>query len=173
VVQTQGDARLFERARVILEKPFGTDLPSARRLNTLVQEMFDEDQVYRVDHFFGREAAQKPQAFRFANVLFEPIWNRQPIDHLEIDVPASLGIDSRGPFNEQTEAFRHMVVTHLFQIWPLWPRSPDRHGAPCHQRGEQGVPLTAANRSVPGGPGPVRGILLGAKGWRPTLTPRP
>ena len=115
-VRTLGEAGLNERARIIMEKPFGTDLPSARRLNALVQDVFDEDQVYRIDHFLGKEAAQNILAFRFANGLFEPIWNRQHIDHIQIDVPETLGIGSRGWTYEQTGAFRDMVVTHLFQI---------------------------------------------------------
>jgi len=116
VVQTLGTARLTERARVILEKPFGVDLPSARRLNALVQEVFDDDQVFRIDHFLGKEAAQNILAFRFANGLFEPIWNRQHIDHVQIDVPEDLAVGTRAAFYEQTGAFRDMVVTHLFQI---------------------------------------------------------
>jgi glucose-6-phosphate 1-dehydrogenase len=116
VVQTLGDAGLAERCRIIMEKPFGTDLASARRLNAVVQEVFDEDQVYRIDHFLGKEAAQNILAFRFANGLFEPIWNRQHIDHIQIDVPETLGIGTRGWTYEQTGAYRDMVVTHLFQI---------------------------------------------------------
>ena len=116
VVRTLADAALVDRARVIMEKPFGTDLPSSRRLNAAVQEIFEEDQVFRIDHFLGKEAAQNILAFRFANGLFEPIWNRQHIDHIQIDVPETLGIGSRGRTYEQTGAFRDMVVTHLFQI---------------------------------------------------------
>jgi glucose-6-phosphate 1-dehydrogenase len=116
VVRTLGDAGLNDRARVIMEKPFGTDLGSAQRLNGVVQQIFDEDQVFRIDHFLGKEAAQNILAFRFANGLFEPIWNRQHIDHVQIDVPETLGVGSRGPFYEQTGAYRDMVVTHLFQI---------------------------------------------------------
>ncbi len=116
VVETLGDAGLTDRARIIMEKPFGTDLPSARLLNAVVAQVFDEDQVYRIDHFLGKEAAQNILAFRFANGLFEPIWNRQHIDHIQIDVPETLGIGSRGRTYEQTGAFRDMVVTHLFQI---------------------------------------------------------
>ncbi|MGH9093493.1 MAG: glucose-6-phosphate dehydrogenase, partial [Acidimicrobiales bacterium] len=116
VVRTLGEAELTERARIVMEKPFGTDLPSARRLNTSVQEVFGDDQVFRIDHFLGKEAAQNILAFRFANGLFEPIWNRQHIDHIQIDVPETLSVGSRGAFYEQTGAFRDMVVTHLFQI---------------------------------------------------------
>jgi glucose-6-phosphate 1-dehydrogenase len=116
VVRTLGEAGLTDRARIIMEKPFGTDLPSARRLNSLVREVFDDDQVFRIDHFLGKEAAQNILAFRFANGLFEPIWNRQHIDHIQIDVPETLGVESRAAFYEQTGAFRDMVVTHLLQV---------------------------------------------------------
>ncbi len=116
VVRTLGEAGLTARSRVIMEKPFGTDLSSARRLNSVVREVFDDDQVFRIDHFLGKEAAQNILAFRFANGLFEPIWNRQHIDHIQIDVPETLGVESRAAFYEQTGAFRDMVVTHLFQV---------------------------------------------------------
>jgi glucose-6-phosphate 1-dehydrogenase len=116
VVRTLGEAGLTDRSRVIMEKPFGTDLHSARRLNSVVREVFDDDQVFRIDHFLGKEAAQNILAFRFANGLFEPIWNRQHIDHIQIDVPETLGVESRAAFYEQTGAFRDMVVTHLFQV---------------------------------------------------------
>ncbi|HXQ61217.1 MAG TPA: glucose-6-phosphate dehydrogenase [Acidimicrobiales bacterium] len=116
VVQTLAQARLTERARIIMEKPFGTDLPTARRLNSVVQGVFDDDQVFRIDHFLGKEAAQNILAFRFANGLFEPIWNREHIDHIQIDVPETLSVGSRAAFYEETGAFRDMVVTHLFQI---------------------------------------------------------
>ena len=116
VVRTLGEAGLTDRSRVIMEKPFGTDLHSARQLNSHVREHFEDEQVFRIDHFLGKEAAQNILAFRFANGLFEPIWNRQHIDHVQIDVPETLGVESRAAFYEQTGAFRDMVVTHLFQI---------------------------------------------------------
>ena len=116
VVQTLGEAGLAERARIIMEKPFGTDLESAKSLNAAVQEVFDERQVFRIDHFLGKEAAQNILAFRFANGLFEPIWNRQHIAHIQIDVPETLEVGARAAFYETAGAFRDMVVTHLFQI---------------------------------------------------------
>jgi len=116
VVQMLGAAGLAERARVIMEKPFGTDLESARALNAAVHEVFAEDDVFRIDHFLGKEAAQNILALRFANGLFEPIWNRDHIDHVQIDVPETLEVGSRAGFYEDTGAYRDMVVTHLFQI---------------------------------------------------------
>ena len=115
-VRLLGDAGLAADARVIMEKPFGTDLASARALNAEVHEVFAEQQVFRIDHFLGKEAAQNILALRFANGLFEPIWNRQHIDHVQIDVPETLSIGSRAGFYEKTGAYRDMVVTHLMQI---------------------------------------------------------
>ena len=124
VLQLIADAKLVERSRIIMEKPFGTDLQSARALNDAVHQIFDEEQVFRIDHFLGKEAAQNILAFRFANGLFEPIWNRDHIDHVQIDVPETLGVDDRVAFYEATGAFRDMVVTHLFQILAFMAMEP-------------------------------------------------
>jgi len=116
VLQTLEDAGLVKGARVVMEKPFGTDLESAVDLNASIHEKFDESQIFRIDHFLGKEAAQNILAFRFANGLFEPIWNRTFIDHIQIDVPEKLSLEGRAAFYEPIGAFRDMVVTHLFQI---------------------------------------------------------
>jgi glucose-6-phosphate 1-dehydrogenase len=110
------EADLVDRSRVIMEKPFGTDLESAVDLNVKLHDVFAEEQIFRIDHFLGKEPAQNILAFRFANGLFEPIWNRNFIDHVQIDVPETLGLGNRAAFYEETGAFRDMVVTHLFQI---------------------------------------------------------
>jgi glucose-6-phosphate 1-dehydrogenase len=116
VISTLRDADLVERSRVVMEKPFGTDLASAIKLNDQVHETFRERQIFRIDHFLGKEAAQNILAFRFGNGLFEPIWNRQFIDHIQIDIPETLGLDRRAGFYEATGAYKDMVVTHLFQV---------------------------------------------------------
>jgi glucose-6-phosphate 1-dehydrogenase len=108
----------------VMEKPFGTDLASAKALNATVHAIFREDQVFRIDHFLGKEAAQNILAFRFANGLFEPIWNRDHIDHVQIDVPETLSVGTRAGFYESTGAFRDMVVTHLFQILGFMAMEP-------------------------------------------------
>ena len=115
-VRILGEAELVDRSRIVMEKPFGTDLASARSLNANLHDVFAEEQIFRIDHFLGKEPAQNILAFRFANGLFEPIWNRNFIAHVQIDVPETLGLGTRAAFYEATGAFRDMVVTHLFQI---------------------------------------------------------
>ena len=123
-VQTLGEAGLVDRARIVMEKPFGVDLESARSLNHELHQVFDEDQIFRIDHFLGKEAAQNILAFRFANGLFEPIWNRNHIDHVQIDVPETLGLEGREKFYEATGAYKDMVVTHLFQVMAFMAMEP-------------------------------------------------
>jgi glucose-6-phosphate 1-dehydrogenase len=124
VVRTLGEAGLVERSRIVMEKPFGTDLASARQLNESIHEVFPEQQIFRIDHFLGKEPAQNILAFRFGNGLFEPIWNRNFIDHVQIDVPETLDVGMRASFYEKVGAFRDMVVTHLFQILAFTAMEP-------------------------------------------------
>jgi len=124
IVYRLGQVGLAERARIVMEKPFGTDLASAIRLNDSLHETFDERQIFRIDHFLGKEAALNILAFRFANGLFEPIWNRQHIAHVQIDVPETLSIGHRIPFYERTGAYRDMVVNHLFQVLAFMAMEP-------------------------------------------------
>jgi glucose-6-phosphate 1-dehydrogenase len=116
VVANLSATGLAKDARVIIEKPFGTDLASARALNQAVLAVFDESQVFRIDHFLGKESVDNVLAFRFANGLYEPIWNRSHLRYVEIDVPETLSIKGRGAFYDATGAYRDMVVTHLFQV---------------------------------------------------------
>jgi glucose-6-phosphate 1-dehydrogenase len=115
-IEQLGAIGLDRGARVITEKPFGTDLASARELNARLRSVFAEECIYRIDHYLGREAVQNLLALRFANGMFEPVWNRNHIDHVQIEVPETLSIEMRGSFYEETGAFRDMVVTHLFQV---------------------------------------------------------
>lgn len=124
VIETIREAGLVEHSRVIMEKPFGENLATALALNTEVHETFQENQIFRIDHFLGKEAAQNILAFRFANGLFEPIWNRNFIDHVQIDVPESLGLDARAAFYEPTGAYKDMVVTHLLQVMAFVAMEP-------------------------------------------------
>ncbi|MDB5972862.1 MAG: glucose-6-phosphate dehydrogenase [Hydrocarboniphaga sp.] len=130
-VRMLGEAGLVAGSRIIMEKPFGTDLASAVILNAKLHEVFDEQQIFRIDHFLGKEPAQNILAFRFANGLFEPIWNRNFIDHVQIDVPETLGLGKRSGFYEQTGAYRDMVVTHLMQILAFMAMEPPTALAPA------------------------------------------
>jgi glucose-6-phosphate 1-dehydrogenase len=106
----------IEESRVIIEKPFGWDLASAQDLNKAVHAVFDESQIFRIDHFLGKESVDNVLAFRFANGLFEPVWNREHIRYVQVDVPETLSIEGRADFYDKTGAYRDMVVTHLFQV---------------------------------------------------------
>ncbi len=123
-VSTIGEAGLARNSRVVMEKPFGSDYASAVSLNRQLHEVFDEEQIFRIDHFLGKEPAQNILAFRFANGLFEPIWHRNNISHVQIDVPETLGLTQRADFYETTGAYRDMVVTHLFQILAFTAMEP-------------------------------------------------
>jgi len=105
-----------KETKLVIEKPFGSDLESARELNSALHDVFDELQIFRIDHFLGKEGIQNILALRFANGLFEPAWDTQHLDYVQIDVPEQLTIEGRGAFYESTGAFRDMVVTHLFQL---------------------------------------------------------
>jgi glucose-6-phosphate 1-dehydrogenase len=110
--------------RVVVEKPFGHDVESAKALNASLLKSLNEDQIYRIDHFLGKETVQNIMALRFANGLFEPIWNRDRIDHVQITVAETIGIGTRGKFYEQTGALRDMVPSHLFQLIAMTAMEP-------------------------------------------------
>jgi glucose-6-phosphate 1-dehydrogenase len=110
--------------RVIIEKPFGHDLASAKALNAEILKTLEEHQIYRIDHFLGKETVQNIMALRFANGLFEPIWNRDRIDHVQITVAESIGVETRGKFYEVTGALRDMVPNHLFQLVAMTAMEP-------------------------------------------------
>ena len=111
-------------SRIILEKPFGQDLESARALNEEVQKVFDEQNVYRIDHYLGKETVQNILVFRFANSIFEPVWNRNYIEYVEITAAETLGVGSRAAFYEETGALRDMVANHLLQLLALTAMEP-------------------------------------------------
>src|SRR5579883_974802 len=110
--------------RTIIEKPFGHDLDSARALNKTISTVLMESQIYRIDHYLGKETVQNILVFRFGNGLFEPIWNRDHIDHVQITVAETVGVESRGGFYEGTGAVRDMVQNHLFQLLSLAAMEP-------------------------------------------------
>ena len=110
--------------RLVIEKPFGTDLASAKALNSELLRLVDEHQIYRIDHYLGKETVQNILVLRFANGMFEPIWNRNHIDHIQITVDEKLGVGHRGSFYDATGALRDMVPNHLFQLLSLVAMEP-------------------------------------------------
>ena len=110
--------------RVIVEKPFGHDLESARALNRQIGTVFDERQIYRIDHYLGKETVQNLMVLRFANGIFEPIWNRRYVDHVQITVAETVGVEGRGGYYEEAGALRDMVQNHLFQLLALTAMEP-------------------------------------------------
>jgi glucose-6-phosphate 1-dehydrogenase len=111
-------------ARIVIEKPFGRDLESARALNNEILKIFDEEQVYRIDHYLGKETVQNILVFRFSGGIFEPIWNRRYINHVQITVAESLGIERRGAYYEEAGALRDMIESHMLQLVALTAMEP-------------------------------------------------
>ncbi len=131
IVERLGKAGLLEESeasggfrRVVIEKPFGSDLASARDLNAHILQYANEKQVYRIDHFLGKDTVQSILAVRFANALFEPVWRREYIDSVQITAAETLGVEARAPFYERTGAFRDMVPNHLFQLLAMVAMEP-------------------------------------------------
>jgi glucose-6-phosphate 1-dehydrogenase len=123
--------------RLIVEKPFGHDLESARELNDDVNTVFSENQIFRIDHYLGKETVQNVLVFRFANGIFEPIWNRNFIDHVQITAAESIGIEGRGPFYEQAGALRDVVQNHMMQLLSFVAMEPPASFAAEAVRGEK------------------------------------
>jgi glucose-6-phosphate 1-dehydrogenase len=113
-----------EKTRIVIEKPFGHDLESARSLNALLKELFHEKQVYRIDHYLGKETVQNIMAFRFANSILEPTWNRNFIEHVQISVTEKLGVEERGDYYDHSGALRDMIQNHLLQLLCLVAMEP-------------------------------------------------
>ncbi len=127
IVKGLDSARLADdkrQARIVVEKPFGHDLASAIALNAVLTTVFDETQIYRIDHYLGKETVQNILAFRFANALFEPIWDRRYIDHVQITVAEQVGVEHRGAYYEHSGALRDMIQNHLMQILTLIAMEP-------------------------------------------------
>jgi glucose-6-phosphate 1-dehydrogenase len=129
VVDRLGTGRLLEERpgsfrRIVVEKPFGSSLASARELNQRILKQADEDQFFRIDHFLGKETVQNILALRFANTILEPVWRRDYVDHIQITVAETIGVEQRGAFYEQTGALRDMVPNHLFQLLCMTAMEP-------------------------------------------------
>ncbi len=132
--------------RIVVEKPFGTDLQSARRLNELLLSYFVERQVYRIDHYLGKETVQNLMMLRFGNGIFEPVWNRHHVDHVQITVAESSGVGTRGNYYEAAGAMRDMVQNHAFQLLAITAMEPPNDIRPESIRGEKLKVIQALDR---------------------------
>ena len=155
-------------ARIILEKPFGHDLKSAQELNAILHKVFDEKEVFRIDHYLGKETVQNILVFRFGNSMFEPVWNRNYIDFVEITAAETVGVEGRASFYEETGALRDMVANHMLQLLALTAMEPPIafDADPVREQKVQALksirPMTVeevAKRTVRGqyGPGEIAG----------------
>ena len=124
VVRRLEEEDMTAEARLVIEKPFGSDLDSARELNAILSRGFDESRIFRIDHYLGKETVQNILVLRFANALFEPVWNRRFVHHVELTVAEDIGIEGRGRFYERTGAIRDMVQTHLFHVLTFLAMEP-------------------------------------------------
>ena len=124
-------------SRIVVEKPFGRDLDSARALNAVLAKHFNETQIYRIDHYLGKETVQNLMAVRFANILFEPLWKAEYIDHVQITVAETVGVDGRGAYYDKSGAMRDMVQNHLMQLLCLIAMEPPYHFDPDAVRDEK------------------------------------
>ena len=125
------------QSRIVVEKPFGRDLSSARALNAVLAQHFDEHQIYRIDHYLGKETVQNLMAVRFANILFEPLWKAEYIDHVQITVAETVGVEGRGAYYDTSGAMRDMVQNHLMQLLCLIAMEPPYHFDPDAVRDEK------------------------------------
>ncbi|OCX62294.1 glucose-6-phosphate dehydrogenase [Thioclava sp. SK-1] len=146
-------------SRIVVEKPFGRDLASAEKLNATLAEFFDEGQIYRIDHYLGKETVQNLMALRFANILFEPLWNSQYIDHVQITVAETVGVGGRGSYYDKSGAMRDMIQNHLMQLLCMIAMEPPYHFDPDAVRDEK-VKVIRALQPVPAHD-IVRGQYLG------------
>ncbi|NOZ06273.1 MAG: glucose-6-phosphate dehydrogenase [Chloroflexi bacterium] len=135
-------------SRIIVEKPFGHDLPSARTLNATLHQVFDEQQIYRIDHYLGKETVQDLIVFRFANTIFEPVWNRNYVDHVQITVAEQVDVASRAGYYDQAGVMRDMFQNHLLQLLTLTAMEPPAVFDPNALRDEK-VKVLRALRAIP------------------------
>jgi len=137
------------RTRVVIEKPFGTDLKTARELNRHVHEVLEEKQIYRIDHYLGKETVQNIMVFRFANAVFEPVWNRRYVDHVQITAAESVGVENRGGYYEEAGVMRDMFQNHLLQLLCLTAMEPAVSFNAEEVRDEKGKLLRAVRPIAP------------------------
>jgi glucose-6-phosphate 1-dehydrogenase len=159
IVSRLAESNLHRDAKIVIEKPFGRDLESAKELNRALHQVFDESQIFRIDHYLGKETVQNILMFRFANGMFEPIWNRRYVDGVQITVAEEIGVEGRGAFFDQTGAIRDMVQTHLFQMLTFFAMEPPVSFEPNRLRDEKVRVLRAMKPVDPGRV--VRGQYVG------------
>ncbi|MFB3093758.1 MAG: glucose-6-phosphate dehydrogenase [Dehalococcoidia bacterium] len=143
IVRSLGGAGLASGTRLVVEKPFGRDLASAKELNSTIHDIFDESQLFRIDHYLGKETVQNILVFRFGNALFERVWNRDAIDHMQITVAESIGVEGRGAFYEEAGALRDIVQNHVFQVLSLLAMEPPVSLSPEAVRDEKAKVFSA------------------------------
>jgi glucose-6-phosphate 1-dehydrogenase len=137
IVRRIGEETMAQSGRIVIEKPFGIDLETARELNRTIHVVFDESQVFRIDHYLGKETVQNILVFRFANAVWEPLWNRRYVDHVQLTVAEDIGIEGRGRFYDRTGAIRDVVQTHLFQVLSFLTMEPPTAFEPERLRDEK------------------------------------
>jgi glucose-6-phosphate 1-dehydrogenase len=137
IVDRLRESKMHENAKIVIEKPFGQDLESARELNAILHQAFAESQIFRIDHYLGKETVQNISALRFSNGMFEPIWNRRYIDNVQITAAEEIGIEGRASFYEETGTLRDMVQTHLFQVLTFVAMEPPVSFDPDRLRDEK------------------------------------
>ncbi len=161
IVARLGESELHPEAKIVIEKPFGRDLDTARHLNDVLHSVFRESQIFRIDHYLGKETVQNIMALRFANGMFEPTWNRRYVDNVQITVAEEIGIGGRGAFYEQTGTIRDMVQTHLLQVMSVLAMEPPVSFDPDRLRDEK-VKVLRATQPVD----PARVIRGQFEGYR-------
>jgi len=180
IARRLGEVELQRGGRIVLEKPFGHDVASARELNRILHEVFDEQQIYRIDHYLGKETVQNILVLRFANGMFEPIWNRRYVKQVQIDVAEELGIEGRGRFYEEAGAMRDIVQNHIMQLLAFVTMEPPARFEAEAIRDEKVKllrsipPVRRRERDVVRGQyvaGVVRGVLVPGYREEPDVSP--